>query len=91
MSRITLELHSERDIMLLLALAERLNAFNVTVTELLPKSPVTPAPTPTGNYNKQALLAAFQQAQQKQVFKNITNAMIWQQNLRNEWEERITR
>jgi hypothetical protein len=89
MSQITLELHSEKDIILLLALAERLNAFNVRVTELSPQS--TPVLAPTGNYNKQALLAAFQQAQQKQVFKNITNAMLWQQNLRNEWEERIAR
>jgi hypothetical protein len=39
-----------------------------------------------GNYNKQALLLAFQQAAQKGVFHHISNAVAWQQQLRNEWE-----
>jgi hypothetical protein len=39
-----------------------------------------------GNYNKQFLLLAFSQAQQKGVFGTITNSVQWQQNIRNDWE-----
>jgi hypothetical protein len=39
-----------------------------------------------GNYNKQSLLLAFQKAAQKGVFQHIPNAVIWQKQLRDEWE-----
>jgi hypothetical protein len=43
-------------------------------------------PEKTGNYNKQSLLRAFSKAQQKGVFKNITDSVTWQKQLRDEWE-----
>ncbi len=43
-------------------------------------------PETKGNYNKQLLLLAFTKAQQKGVFKNITNSVTWQKQLRDEWE-----
>ncbi len=39
-----------------------------------------------GNYNKQALLLAFSKAQQKGIFKNVSNSVTWQKQLRDEWE-----
>ena len=38
------------------------------------------------NYNKQLLLLAFTKAQEKGVFKNVTNSVTWQKKLRDEWE-----
>jgi len=43
-------------------------------------------PENKGNYNKQSLLLAFANAQQKGVFKNITNSITWQKQQRDEWE-----
>jgi len=43
-------------------------------------------PEKKGNYNKQSLLLAFAKAQQKGVFKNITNSVTWQKQERDEWE-----
>ncbi len=43
-------------------------------------------PETKGNYNKQLLSLAFTKAQQKGVFKNITNSVTWQKQLRDEWE-----
>jgi len=43
-------------------------------------------PEKKGNYNKQLLLLAFEKAQQKGVFINISNSVIWQKQLRDEWE-----
>ncbi len=43
-------------------------------------------PETKGNYNKQLLLLAFTKAQQKGVFKNITNSVTWQKQSRDEWE-----
>ncbi len=43
-------------------------------------------PEKKGNYNKQSLLLAFAKAQQKGVFKNITNSVTWQKQVRDEWE-----
>jgi hypothetical protein len=37
-----------------------------------------------GNYNKQALLLSFAKAQQKNVFKNISNSVIWEKQVRDE-------
>ncbi|GEM_PF-325217 len=41
-------------------------------------------PEKKGNYNKQMLLLSFTKAQQKNVFKNITNSVSWQKQLRDE-------
>ncbi len=41
-------------------------------------------PEKQGNYNKQLLLLAFAQAQQKGVFKSISNSVTWQRQLRND-------
>ena len=46
---------------------------------------------PKGNYNKKALAAAFQKAIDHNVFKNITDAVAWQRELRDEWEDRCIR
>jgi hypothetical protein len=88
MSRIILDLRNEKDVLLILALAERLSA---TIVEISPKIQRLPFASfdpiaPAGNYNKTAFLQALDRAQQKKVFKNITNAVHWQQTLRNEWE-----
>ncbi len=45
-----------------------------------------PEPEQQGNYNKQALLDAFAKAQEIAVFKEITDAVTWQKQLRDEWE-----
>jgi hypothetical protein len=39
-----------------------------------------------GNYNKQELLSAFEEAQNLNVFSEIENAVEWQKKLRDEWE-----
>ena len=46
-----------------------------------------PEPEQQGNYNKQALLDAFAKAQEIVVFKEITDPVVWQKQLRDEWEE----
>ena len=43
-------------------------------------------PEQQGNYNKQALLDAFAKAQEKGVFKKITDPVAWQKQLRDGWE-----
>ena len=39
-----------------------------------------------GNYDKQALLSLFAQAEQKGAFSGIGNAVDWQKQQRDEWE-----
>lgn len=43
-------------------------------------------PEQQGNYNLQALLDAFAKAQDIGVFKEITDPVVWQKQLRGEWE-----
>jgi hypothetical protein len=38
------------------------------------------------NYDKKALLLAFSKAQQKGVFNKMNNSVIWQKQMRDEWE-----
>ena len=38
------------------------------------------------NYNKAKLKNAFKKAQEKTVFKTITDSVTWQKQLRDEWE-----
>jgi hypothetical protein len=90
MSRVVLDLHSEKDVLLLLALAERLSATIVEITPILDvlngtrQSPLFQGGTVVGNYNKTTFLYAIHRAQQKKVFQNISNAVQWQQTLRKE-------
>jgi hypothetical protein len=92
MSRVVLDLHSEKDVLLLLALAERLSATIVEITPMLDvwngtrQLPLFQGGISVGNYNKTTFLHAIHRAQQKKVFQNISNAVQWQQTLRNEWE-----
>ena len=46
-----------------------------------------PEPEQQGKYNKQALLDAFAKAQEIVVFEEITDPVVWQKQLRDEWEE----
>lgn len=39
-----------------------------------------------GNYDKQDLLLAFENAQKLNVFSKIENSVEWQKQLRDEWE-----
>lgn len=39
-----------------------------------------------GNFNKAALVSAFEKAKLKNIFKNIENSVLWQQEIRDEWE-----
>ncbi len=39
-----------------------------------------------GNYDKQALLDAFKDAQKLNVFSGIENPVEWQKKMRDEWE-----
>lgn len=39
-----------------------------------------------GNYNKSELVSALEKLKKSNVFINIENSIIWQQELRNEWE-----
>lgn len=43
-------------------------------------------PETQGNYNKENLLKAFSNAQKIGAFKNITDPVAWQKQLRDEWE-----
>jgi hypothetical protein len=92
MSRVVLDLQSEKDVLLLLALAERLSATIVEITPMLDvlnrtrSLPLFQKGIAVGNYNKTTFLHAIHHAQQKKVFKNIENAVHWQQTLRNEWD-----
>jgi hypothetical protein len=92
MSRVVLHLQNEKDVLLILALAERLSATIVEITPMLDLLNGTRQLPPfqnkvvSGNYNKTTFLHAVNRAKQKQVFKNITNAVHWQQTLRNEWD-----
>ncbi|MEI6141892.1 MAG: hypothetical protein WCP85_21655 [Mariniphaga sp.] len=43
-------------------------------------------PEQKGNYNKQVLLDAFAKVQEIGVFKEITDPVAWQKQLRDEWE-----
>ncbi|MEY4904999.1 MAG: hypothetical protein RLZZ292_2814 [Bacteroidota bacterium] len=45
-----------------------------------------PEPKKEGNYDKGILLLAFSRAQQKGIFKSISNSVTWQKQLRDEWE-----
>ena len=38
------------------------------------------------NFNKIALIKAFEKAKKGKVFENIENSILWQQEIRNEWE-----
>ena len=38
------------------------------------------------NYDKQALILAFQQANKFNAFANIKNSTNWQKQIRDEWE-----
>jgi hypothetical protein len=89
MSRIILDLQNEKDVLLILALAERLSATIVEISPQIQRMPLAAYDpiAPVSNYNKTAFLQALQRAQQKKVFKNITNAVHWQQTLRNEWAD----
>ncbi len=92
MNRVVLDLQNENDVLLLLALAERLSA---TIVEVSPISNILkgkPQYQPLsqvvqhGNYDKTKFLQAVNCAKSNQVFNNISNAVQWQQTLRNEWE-----
>ncbi|MFH1050658.1 MAG: hypothetical protein V1779_06970 [bacterium] len=39
-----------------------------------------------GNFDKRALIEAFNKAKRNDVFKEIENSILWQQDFRNEWE-----
>jgi hypothetical protein len=39
-----------------------------------------------GNYDKESLIEAFEKAGETNIFKNIDNSVLWQQDRRNEWE-----
>ena len=39
-----------------------------------------------GNYDKQKLLSAFQEAQNLNIFSDIDNPVEWQKQIRDEWE-----
>ncbi|MEN8122782.1 MAG: hypothetical protein ABFS35_20745 [Bacteroidota bacterium] len=39
-----------------------------------------------GNYDKQDLLFAFENAQKLNIFSKIENSVEWQKQLRDEWE-----
>jgi hypothetical protein len=39
-----------------------------------------------GNFNKLALINAVEKAKKENVFRDIDNSIIWQQEIRNEWE-----
>ncbi len=43
-------------------------------------------PDEKGNYNKQELLSAFEEAHNLKVFSDIENAVEWQKQIRDEWE-----
>ncbi|MEA2042783.1 MAG: hypothetical protein U9N85_09560 [Bacteroidota bacterium] len=43
-------------------------------------------PDEKGNYDKQKLLSAFENAHKLNVFSEITKPVEWQKQLRNEWE-----
>lgn len=40
----------------------------------------------TGNYNKQKLVSAFEEARELNIFSEIENTVEWQKQVRNEWE-----
>ncbi|MEI6091025.1 MAG: hypothetical protein WCR42_11270 [bacterium] len=39
-----------------------------------------------GNFNKITLINAFEKAKKGKVFENIESSILWQQEIRNEWE-----
>lgn len=39
-----------------------------------------------GNYDTDSLLLAFDKVKNMNVFKEIDNSVLWQQDIRNEWE-----
>lgn len=39
-----------------------------------------------GNFNKTALVNAVEAAKKENVFENIESSILWQQEIRNEWE-----
>lgn len=39
-----------------------------------------------GNYNKAALLLAFENIKGNKIFDNITDSSAWQSELRDDWE-----
>ena len=43
-------------------------------------------PEQQGNYNKKTLLDAFDKALEIGVFKEITDPIAWQKQLREEWK-----
>ena len=38
------------------------------------------------NFNKIKLLNAFEKARNPEIFKNIEDSVLWQKELRDEWE-----
>ena len=42
--------------------------------------------TTKGNYDKQKLLSAFEQARSNKIFKNIEDSVSWQKEIRDEWD-----
>ena len=45
-----------------------------------------PAEVPDMKTDKKQLIAAFQQLEDKNVFRNIPDSVGWQKRLRDEWE-----
>ncbi len=39
-----------------------------------------------GNYDKKSLSSEFKRAQDLGIFKNIENSVVWQKDIRSEWE-----
>ncbi len=58
----------------------QLNNRKAKVSLLLPDM------TEVGNFDKTALIAAVEKAKRKNVFENIENSVLWQEEIRNEWE-----
>jgi hypothetical protein len=38
------------------------------------------------NYDKEKLLSAFKDARNPEIFKNIEDSVLWQKEIRDEWE-----